>query len=137
MVKLLDDAEESILDDEDLESDEDTNRPSPIPLTNSPPRKKKLLSTYQPDIRAGAWLKVKADYLAGMGDSLDLVPVGAWHGNGRKKDFWSPILLAVWDEEGGEFQPVCKVMSGFSDEFCLSFAPSFPPPPPLLMRKEH
>ena len=30
------------------------------------------------------FLQVKRDYVEGMGDSLDLVPIGAWHGNGRK-----------------------------------------------------
>jgi DNA ligase-1 len=29
-------------------------------------------------------LKVKRDYVEGLYDSLDLVPIGAWHGNGRK-----------------------------------------------------
>jgi len=29
-------------------------------------------------------LQVKRDYVEGLGDSLDLVPVGAWYGNGRK-----------------------------------------------------
>lgn len=28
--------------------------------------------------------KVKRDYVEGLSDSLDLVPIGAWHGNGRK-----------------------------------------------------
>jgi len=47
------------------------------------------------DVRSLGWLKVKKDYIeGGIGDSLDLVPVGAWHGNGRKAGWWSPILLA-------------------------------------------
>lgn len=29
-------------------------------------------------------VQVKRDYVDGLGDTLDLVPIGAWHGNGRK-----------------------------------------------------
>ena len=39
---------------------------------------------YDADKRTMAWLKLKKDYVTGLGDSLDLVPIGAWHGNGRK-----------------------------------------------------
>lgn len=45
------------------------------------------------------------------------MPIGAWHGNGRKAKWWSPVLLAVWDEKRDEFVAVCKCMSGFSDAF--------------------
>ncbi|WFC95116.1 hypothetical protein MBRA1_001759 [Malassezia brasiliensis] len=75
------------------------------------------LATYEPDKRTEAWLKVKKDYLADLGDALDLVPIGAWHGMGRKTAFWSPILLAVYDPETGVYEAVCKCMSGFSDAF--------------------
>ena len=75
------------------------------------------LATYEPDKRTEAWLKVKKDYLADLGDALDLVPIGAWHGMGRKAAFWSPILLAVYDRETGVYEAVCKCMSGFSDAF--------------------
>lgn len=64
------------------------------------------------DKRTAAWLKLKKDYVSGLGDSLDLVPVGAWHGNGRKAQWWSPILLAVWDPQAGRLVAVCKCMSG-------------------------
>ena len=64
------------------------------------------------DKRTAAWLKLKKDYVAGLGDSLDLVPVGAWHGNGRKAQWCSPILLAVWDPAAGRLVAVCKCMSG-------------------------
>lgn len=39
---------------------------------------------YQPGTRSNDWLKMKKDYVQGMQDSLDLVVIGAWHGNGRK-----------------------------------------------------
>ena len=49
--------------------------------------------------RSDVWLKLKKDYVEGLGDSFDLVVVGAWRGQGRKVDFWSPYLLACWDPE--------------------------------------
>lgn len=78
-------------------------------------RGKALLSTYEPDKRCESWLKVKQDYVDGIGDSLDLVPIAAWHGMGRKAAWWSPVLLAVYDDESGEYQAVCKCISGFTD----------------------
>jgi DNA ligase-1 len=64
------------------------------------------------DKRTSAWLKLKKDYVRGLGDSLDLVPIGAWHGNGRKAQWWSPILLAIYDPGLGKPVAVCKCMSG-------------------------
>lgn len=75
-------------------------------------RRKPLPATYEPDKRTTAWLKLKKDYVDGLGDSLDLIPIGAWHGNGRKAAWWSPILLGVWDAESGRAVAVCKCMSG-------------------------
>ena len=83
-------------------------------------KKKPLPATYEPDQRSQGWLKVKKggswgdelkltiDYLEGMGDSLDLVPIGAWYGTGRKVDWWSPILLALHNPETGALEAVCK-----------------------------
>jgi DNA ligase-1 len=59
---------------------------------------------------------VKKDYADGS-DSMDLVPIGAWHGNGRKAGWWSPILLACRNEEDRVLQAVCKCISGFTDAF--------------------
>ncbi|XP_073007258.1 DNA ligase 6 isoform X2 [Typha latifolia] len=72
---------------------------------------------YSASRRSEAWLKVKRDYVEGLGDSLDLVPIGAWHGNGRKAGWYSPFLMACHNPENEEFQSVCRVMSGFSDSF--------------------
>ena len=74
---------------------------------------KPLGSPYEPGKRSDHWIKLKKDYCEGMQDSLDLVPIGAWWGNGRKAGWYSPYLLAAWDPEREEFQSVCRVMSGF------------------------
>lgn len=99
---------------EDDEQD-DNNVTIISPGTGVTGRGKALLSTYEPDKRCESWLKVKQDYVDGLGDSLDLVPIGAWHGMGRKANWWSPVLLAVYDEESGGYQAVCKCISGFTD----------------------
>ncbi|KAL2174916.1 putative DNA ligase I [Thermothelomyces heterothallicus CBS 202.75] len=85
---------------------------------NGPPksRRKPLLATYEPDKRLDSWLKVKKDY-SSSSDTLDLIPIAAWHGQGRKAKWWSPILLAVRNEETGCLEAVCKCMSGFTDAF--------------------
>jgi DNA ligase-1 len=79
-------------------------------------RRKPLLATYEPDKRLDSWLKVKKDYSSSF-DTLDLIPIAAWHGQGRKAKWWSPILLAVRNEESGTLEAVCKCMSGFTDVF--------------------
>ena len=79
-------------------------------------RRKALLSTYEPDKRLDSWLKVKKDYNASA-DTLDLIPIAAWHGQGRKAKWWSPILLAVRNPETGSLEAVTKCISGFTDKF--------------------
>jgi DNA ligase-1 len=79
-------------------------------------RRKPLLATYEPDKRLDSWLKVKKDYDSSF-DTIDMVPVAGWHGQGRKAKWWSPILLAVRNEESGVLEVVCKCMSGFTDAF--------------------
>ena len=79
-------------------------------------RRKALLATYEPDKRLDSWLKVKKDYNSSA-DTLDLIPIAAWHGSGRKAKWWSPILLAVRNPETGSLQAVTKCISGFTDKF--------------------
>lgn len=79
-------------------------------------RRKALLATYEPDKRLDSWLKVKKDYNTSA-DTLDLIPIAAWHGQGRKAKWWSPILLAVRNPESGSLEAVTKCISGFTDKF--------------------
>lgn len=79
-------------------------------------RRKPLLATYEPDKRLDSWLKVKKDYNSSF-DTLDMIPVAGWHGQGRKAKWWSPILMAVRNEESGMLEVVCKCISGFTDSF--------------------
>jgi len=67
--------------------------------------------------RQEGWVKLKKDYLDGMGDTMDLVPIGGWNGMGRKNEWVSPWLMACYDPETGSYQSVCRVMSGFDDAF--------------------
>ncbi|KAG9858531.1 ATP-dependent DNA ligase, partial [Aureobasidium melanogenum] len=80
-------------------------------------RRKALLATYEPDKRLDSWLKVKKDYDSSASDTIDLIPIAAWHGTGRKCNWWSPILLACRNPETGGLEAVTKCMAGFSDAF--------------------
>ena len=74
---------------------------------------KRLDSMYEPSTkRWDSWLKLKKDYVDGMGDSLDLVPIGGWRGQGRKGKWISPWLVATYDPRDGTLGSVCRVMSG-------------------------
>jgi len=79
-------------------------------------RRKALLATYEPDKRLDSWLKVKKDYNTAA-DTIDLIPVAAWHGSGRKAKWWSPILLACRNPVTGSLEVVTKCISGFTDKF--------------------
>eukprot|EP00531_Pseudo-nitzschia_arenysensis_P004349 CAMPEP_0116116838 /NCGR_PEP_ID=MMETSP0329-20121206/1251_1 /TAXON_ID=697910 /ORGANISM="Pseudo-nitzschia arenysensis, Strain B593" /LENGTH=514 /DNA_ID=CAMNT_0003610359 /DNA_START=388 /DNA_END=1929 /DNA_ORIENTATION=+ len=73
-------------------------------------------SLYEAGTRSHSWLKVKRDYVAGYSDTIDVVPIGAWRGSGRKaqKSFLSPILLAVYDDEEDVYRSICRCMT-FTD----------------------
>lgn len=75
-------------------------------------RRSLLPASYEPDKRTASWLKLKKDYVEGLSDSLDMIPIGAWYGNGRKVGWWSPILLGLWDLHTGRVVAMCKCMSG-------------------------
>lgn len=77
---------------------------------------KSLDSPYQPSYRSNSWGKIKKDYLDSVGDSLDLVVIGAFYGKGKRTGNYGGFLLATYNDETGRYEPCCKIGTGFSDE---------------------
>ena len=73
-------------------------------------------SIYRAGSRGSQWLKLKREYRDGVGDSLDLVVIGAFYGRGRRTGTYGTLLLAAYDEERDVFASICKVGTGFKDE---------------------
>jgi len=77
---------------------------------------KQLESPYRAGARASNWLKLKREYRNELGDSLDLVVIGAFYGRGRRTGRYGALLLAAYDEQTDTFPSICKVGTGFTDE---------------------
>jgi DNA ligase 1 len=77
---------------------------------------KQLDSPYRAGARASNWLKLKREYRNELGDSLDLVVVGAFYGRGRRTGRYGALLLSAYDDQNDIFPSICKVGTGFTDE---------------------
>lgn len=77
---------------------------------------KVLDAPYRAGARGSNWLKLKREYRNELGDSLDLVVIGAFFGKGRRTGRYGTLLLATYNQENDTFQSICKVGTGFTDE---------------------
>ncbi|KAL7626822.1 ATP-dependent DNA ligase Cdc17 [Parahypoxylon ruwenzoriense] len=70
-------------------------------------------SAYEPSKRSRNWLK---DYLSGVGDSLDLVVLGAYYGKGKRTSVYGAFLLACYNAASDTYETVCNIGTGFSEQ---------------------
>ncbi|KAG3114496.1 hypothetical protein PI124_g3990 [Phytophthora idaei] len=92
-------------------------------------------SEYKAGRRSYSWMKLKHDYISTpstcskkrsalasasgngtfLADTLDLVPIGAFYGKGRRAGVFGSFLMATYNSASGKFETIGKVGTGFSD----------------------
>ena len=77
---------------------------------------KDLEKPYLPGKRDFAWIKLKKNYLKGQFDSVDLVIMGYFLGNGKYANKPSSFLCGIYDKEINKFKAVAKVASGLKEK---------------------
>ncbi|KAG2493340.1 hypothetical protein HYH03_008474 [Edaphochlamys debaryana] len=77
---------------------------------------KTLKDTYEPSKRSSHWLKLKKDYMEGVGDTFDVVPLGAFYGKGKRTGVFGAYLLGIYDPDTETYQTISKLGTGFSEE---------------------
>ncbi len=77
---------------------------------------KLLDASYKAGARGSSWLKLKREYRNELGDSIDLIVIGAFFGRGRRTGKYGTLLLASYDDQNDTFPSICKVGTGFTDE---------------------
>jgi DNA ligase 1 len=51
-----------------------------------------------------------------VSDTLDLVPIGAFHGKGKRKGCYGSYVMGAFDKRTNVFYAICKTGTGFKEE---------------------
>ncbi len=74
-------------------------------------------STYEPGTRNFKWIKLKANTQSHLVDTIDVVVLGYFYGQGaRNKYGFGAMLAGVYDASNDTYYSIGKVGSGFTDE---------------------
>lgn len=77
---------------------------------------KKCGSLYKPGTRNFDWIKLKANTQSHLVDTVDVIVMGYFHGQGtRAKYGFGSLLTGLYNPEDGKIYSVAKVGSGFTD----------------------
>ena len=71
--------------------------------------------------RSVNWIKLKKDYLQGVGDTLDLIVMGVYFGKGKRAGVFGGFLLGSYNDKTCKIESICKIGSGFDEEFLKNF----------------
>uniref|UniRef100_A0AAV1TR92 ATP-dependent DNA ligase family profile domain-containing protein n=1 Tax=Peronospora matthiolae TaxID=2874970 RepID=A0AAV1TR92_9STRA len=102
-------------------------------------------SEYKAGRRSHSWMKLKHDYVLDesthcsgkptvansrdngtfLADTLDLVPIGAFYGKGRRAGLFGSFLMATYNSTSGKFETIGKVGTGFSDASLMEVSARF------------
>ncbi len=78
---------------------------------------KDLKGGYRPGTRNYEWIKMKKSMDKELVDTIDMVVVGYYKGSGRRSEFGlGAILGAIYNEELGVYDAICKIGTGMSDD---------------------
>lgn len=78
-------------------------------------------SPYEIGKKTKYWFKLKKDYLETVGDTQDLIVIGAFRGKGKRSGLLGSFLLASITEDRSQIQCICKIGTGFSEELLKNF----------------
>ena len=62
-----------------------------------------------------------------MSDTLDLIPIAAFYGRGKRTGTYGSYLMATYDPEDDVYYTICKVGTGFSDSRLKELTKKFEP----------
>lgn len=78
-------------------------------------------SIYKAGNRGFLWIKLKSLEVGKMSDTIDVVPIGALWGKGKRANLYGTLLVAVLNAETDNYELLTRVASGFSDDDLSKF----------------